>query len=44
MQQDTYPNAKFIKLLNFLEDDNMDSDQLRSDWDALLNDGSYPEI
>lgn len=43
-QEDTYKNAKFIKLLNFLEDDQIDSDQIRSDWDQLLNDGTHPEL
>lgn len=43
-QEDTYKNAKFVKLLNFLEEDQMDSDQLRSDWQQLLEDGSYPEL
>lgn len=43
-QEDTYKNAKFVKLLNFLEEDQMDSDQLRSDWQQLLDDGTYPEL
>lgn len=43
-QEDTYKNAKFVKLLNFLEEDQMDSDQLRYDWQQLLEDGTYPEL
>ena len=43
-QEDTYPNAKFVKLLNFLEDDQLDSDQLRFSWHSLLNDSRFPEL
>ena len=43
-QKDTYQHVKFVKLLNVFEDDQLDSDQLRSSWNDLLNDARFPEL
>lgn len=43
-QEETYKNAKFVKLLNFFDDDQLDSEGLSSAWSDLLNDARFPEL
>lgn len=42
--EDTYPNAKFIKLLNFQDDEQLDSNSLTTAWQELLEDNNRPEL
>lgn len=43
-KQDTFNDAKFVKIFNFLEDENIDQDELASAWEELLNDGAHPDL
>ena len=40
----THSNAKFIKTLNFMDEDQINDDDMAEAWDELLNDPTHPQI
>lgn len=43
-QQDTYPDAKFLNTMTFLDDDSVDADEVTAAWEELLEDNEHPEL
>ena len=42
--QDTYPDAKFIETMTFMNDDSIDADEVSEAWEELLEDKRFPEL
>ena len=41
---DTYPKAKFISTMSFMDDDSIDQDEMMLSWEELLEDSDHPEL
>ena len=42
--QDTYPDAKFLSTMTFMDDDSIDVDEMTAAWEELLEDSEHPEL
>lgn len=43
-QKSTHDNVKFIKTLNFMDEDQINDDDMAEAWDELLNDNTHEDI
>lgn len=43
-QKSTHDNVKFVKTLNFMDEDQINDDDMAEAWDELLNDNTHEDI